>query len=233
MAIHPIPAAIIGHLIFSRWLYQVTLPIIHIQVYPGDLCWCFSLYKEPLRKGFVGKARYQKPKFHLQDKDKIGEFIGLIAGDGGISFYPKKRNYKVRLYLGASQPRLLIRSFSLFSELFGIRPRIYDHSKRKNSYKFYSIEIESKPIFEFIQKFLKWGAGRRCKTISLKHRPECYSSDFLRGFVRGMVESDGWISRGQVGFTSVSQALVSNFCRALELLGYKFSARCNQDKRKK
>lgn len=183
-------------------------------------------------KGFVGKVKYQKPKFHLEDEDKIGEFIGLIAGDGGISFYQKKRNYKIRLYLGASQPQLLIRAVSLFSELFSIRPRIYDHSKRKHSYKFYSIEIESKPIFEFIQNFLKWGVGRRCKTISLKYRPECYSGDFLRGFVRGMVESDGWISHGQVGFTSVSQALVSNFCRALELLGYRFSARCNKDKRK-
>ncbi|MFH1822000.1 MAG: LAGLIDADG family homing endonuclease [Methanobacteriota archaeon] len=175
--------------------------------------------------------KYRKVVFHVENKEKIGEFIGLIAGDGGISFYQKKRNYKIRLYLSASQPRLLVRAVLLFIELFEIYPRVYDHRKRKSSEKFYSVEIESKRVFRFIQEYLKWGLGRRCRTISLKHETEWYLPDFLRGFVRGLVESDGWVSHKQVGFTSVSPALVVNFCQALEILDYGFSVRCNQDKR--
>ena len=179
----------------------------------------------------MGKVKYQKPTFRLKDEEKIGEFIGLIAGDGGFSFYERKRDHKIRLYIGTQQPPLLIKAISLFAELFNLYPRVYDHSKRKYSHRFYSIEIESKPIFKFIQKFLKWGTGRRCRTISLKYQPERYSRAFLLGFVRGLVESDGWVSHSQVGFTSVSRALVSNFCQALKLLGYGFSVRCNKDKR--
>lgn len=188
--------------------------------------------KAPPPKASAGRMKYQKPAFHLKDEEKIGEFIGLMAGDGGFSFYEKKRNYKIRLYIGVHQPALLIRAISLFADLFNLHPRVYDHTKRKRQHKFYSIEIESKPVFKFIQKFLKWGAGRRCKSISLNHQPEQHSRAFLRGFARGLVESDGWISHAQVGFTSVSQALISDFCQTLGFLGYGFSVRCNQDKRK-
>ena len=143
-----------------------------------------------------------------------------------------KRNEIIRFACTFTlQPSLLTRAVSLFSELFEILPRVYDHRKRKFKYKFYSVEIESKSIFQFIQKYLRWGIGRRCRTISLKHDPERYSRSFLYGFVRGLIESDGRISHGQVGFTSVSPALVKNFQQALELLGYRFSVRCNQDKR--
>lgn len=150
----------------------------------------------------------------------MGEFIGIVAEDGGQSYYAKKGVYKVRIYLSSNQRSLLRHTIALFRTLFSIIPRVYNHQRRRRPYNIVSIEIESKRIYEIIEEYLVWGkAIRRSKTINL-NMEKSYSSDFLCGFVKGLIESDGWIYHNQVGLKSISKLLAINFYEILPKLGF-------------
>lgn len=164
--------------------------------------------------------KYRKVIVNLNDQIALGEFIGIIAGDGGQSYYSKKGVYKVRIYLSSNQRSLLRHVIGLFQVLFSITPRVYNHQYRNRPYNMVSIEIESKKIYETITEYLAWSkVKRRSKTINLKI-PESYSTDFLCGFAKGLIESDGWVQHNQIGLKSVSKSLAVNFYNILRKLGF-------------
>ncbi len=163
---------------------------------------------------------YRKVIVNLNDQMALGEFIGIIAGDGGQSHYNKKGAYKVRIYLSSNQSFLLRHVIGLFQTLFSITPRVYNHQYRNRPYNMVSIEIESKKIYETITEYLTWSTlERRSKTINL-NTPELYSTDFLCGFAKGLIESDGWVYSNQVGLKSTSKSLAVNFYNILRKLGF-------------
>ncbi len=163
--------------------------------------------------------KYRKVVLNLDDQMALGEFIGLIAGDGGQSYYAKKSVYKVRLYLSSNQHSLVRHIISLFQTLFSITPRVYNHQYRSRPYNMISIEIESKKIYEMIMEYLSWDkTKRRSKTIHLNNL-ESYATDFLCGFARGLIESDGWVSHNQIGFKSTSKLLAVNFYTIIRKVG--------------
>lgn len=162
--------------------------------------------------------RYRKVIMNLNDEMALGEFIGIIAGDGGQSYYAKKGVYKVRIYLSSNQHSLLKHIIGLFQALFSITPRVYNHQHRNRPYNMMSIEIESKKIYETITEYLSWSiVKRRSKTINLK-LPESYSTDFICGFAKGLIESDGWVYHNQIGFKSISKSLAITFYNILQKL---------------
>jgi hypothetical protein len=164
--------------------------------------------------------KYRKVRLNLDDQMALGEFIGLIAGDGGQSYYSKKGTYKVRLYLSSNQLSLLRHIMRLFRRLFSITPRVYNHQYRSRPYNMISVEVESKRIYEIITEHLSWNkAKRRSGTIHLNNR-ESYSRDFLCGFARGLIESDGWVLHNQIGLKSTSKLLAVNFYTIIREVGF-------------
>lgn len=175
--------------------------------------------------------RYRKVILNLNDQMALGEFIGIIAGDGGQSYYSKKGVYKVRIYLSSNQHLLLRYIIGLFKELFSITPRVYNHQYRKRPYNMVSIEIESKKIYEIITKYLSWSiVKRRSKTIHL-NMPDSYPTNFLCGFAKGLIESDGWVLNNQIGLKSISKSLAVNFYNILRKLGFNPNFAKREDRR--
>lgn len=175
---------------------------------------------------------YRNVVKNLTDQESLGEFIGLVAGDGGLHHGVRKGNYKVRIYLGIHQNRLKDKVFCLFRQLFGVIPRIYDEREWKHASNVISVEIESKVIFELIRDYLVWSPhGRRCHTVGLRPNPTKLSMRFIKGFVRGLIESDGWILETQVGSTSASEKLAKDFVYGVRRLGYRCSFSQFRDRR--
>ncbi len=175
--------------------------------------------------------RYRKVILNLNDQMALGEFIGIIAGDGGQSHYNKKGAYKVRIYLSSNQSFLLRHVIELFQTLFSITPRVYNHQYRNRPYNMISIEVESKKIYETITEYLTWSTvKRRSKTVNLK-MPELHSIDFLCGFAKGLIESDGWVKHNQIGLKSISKSLALNFYNILRKLGFNPNFAKREDRR--
>lgn len=94
-----------------------------------------------------------------------------------------------------------------------------------------SIEIESKKIYKIIKEYLCWDVSqRRSKTIALK-TSKSFRYDFLCGFAKGLIESDGWILNNQIGLKSTSRSLAQNFYDIIRNLSFKPKIVKREDRR--
>lgn len=154
---------------------------------------------------------------------KIGEFVGLFAGDGSYFFDKEKYLYRVRIYLNKNERNVLQYYTKLLEKLFGKPPNVF-------YYKSIAIlDFRSKVIVNLLKSYLKW---RRNKTytIGLKDYNKL-SIQFLKGFAKGLIDSDGYVRCGQkeIYFGSTSPALNKNFVDTLKLLDIKY--KCYVQKR--
>lgn len=171
------------------------------------------------------KGRYVKPVTLISgDEELIGEFIGLFAGDG--SFY-KMPNYKynIRLHFNSTEANYvdnLIRNVLI--KLFGKKPMMFKQENRIN------LCYYSKNIYEFVKDYLCWDLNEP-KTYSVRLKKEDYSSAFMVGFIRGSLDSDGYLSSKKVSFATVSPGLKESIIRCLDSLDLSYSVRLYKEKR--
>lgn len=167
------------------------------------------------------QVRKFKPKqqkdfiVNLQDKE-IGELIGAFAGDG--NYHYEKYNYRVRYCLSlitdkdyANYLRDLLRKFNL-------NPYIITR-KKDNSI---NLTIKSKAYINFIQKFLIWEKDKTF-TIRLKNELNEYSEEFLQGFARGLMDTDGFLNEGNAACGCISQQLMNNLADIFKKFDIDFS----------
>ncbi len=158
------------------------------------------------------------------DEDKIGEFMGLFAGDG--SFYKTDAYcYGVRLHFNLSE-RDFVNSLieEVLIPLFGKRPMISVRENRLN------LCYYSKNIYTLIDKYLTWDKNSR-KTYSVQLREKNHSKKFRIGFLRGSIDSDGYISSKRICFSTVSNGLAEDTSFYLKEMNLIHSVRLYHEKR--
>ena len=55
------------------------------------------------------------------------------------------------------------------------------------------LKLFSRDLANFILHYLVWNSKKQ-STARLRHAPNTYSSDFLRGFVRGLIDTNGYVN---------------------------------------
>ncbi len=168
---------------------------------------------------YVRKIRGRKIKpvvIDTSDEEKIGEFIGVFAGDGSY-FYDKKRFKHVICISFNRKERFIAEYYANVIEKIAKKPYIY---YRKNVVV---VRVVSKEIISFIKNFLEWN-GKKAHTVSLKKNVNKLSTKFLIGFLRGLIDSDGYVRKGrkEIYFGSVSEKLIHNFTKILDLFHFKY-----------
>jgi len=157
-------------------------------------------------------------KVNEADDEKIGEFLGMFAGDG--HYFRDKVNHKyiIRLSIGISESEIKDYYSNIITFVFGKSPRIYEQKS------VYIIEISSKEVVNFIKKYLKWIDGFKTQTIKLIGDIDNYSIGFIKGFLRGLIDSDGYVrkERQEIYFGTVSKCLLENFTSGLKKFNFKF-----------
>ena len=92
-------------------------------------------------------------------------------------------------------------------------------SRLYHSGTFKVLEIKSKVFIEFIKDYLFWETN---KTFSVRLRKEDFLQKrlFAKGFIRGLVDSDGYVRRGrkEIYFGSTSKNLFGNFLFGLGMI---------------
>ncbi len=174
--------------------------------------------------GLIGAGKptiyYQVRKFKPRIKKdfivnlndfQIGELIGAFAGDG--NYYHRKYDYKINK---SSHYKIRYRLSSLTDihyanylirllKKLGLNPYII---KKKNG-NCIELTVNSKSYIEFIQKFLIWEKDKTY-SIRLKENLESYSNDFLRGFARGLMDTDGFLNPANSVCVCISERLIDN-----------------------
>lgn len=167
------------------------------------------------------------------NSEKIGELIGAFAGDG--SYYPSihKRicHHKIRYSLSfkkdkpyAEYLRTLLRQLNLNPFLI-----ISSHNIEPDSIE---ILVNSRTYMEFIKKFLFW-EGKKTYSVCLRSPLGEYNEDFLIGFARGLMDTDGFVELYNVSCGCVSKELIGNLTDIFNKLGisYKVSKRIKEGRR--
>jgi hypothetical protein len=188
-----------------------------------------SLPKSTVQYWYKNYSNYVHPQEIIIDfgnKEGIGEFIGIFAGDGN---YTKDSYYKhqIRIYINANDVRYVNYLRGLFSKLFGKKPWIYTDVTNNVTV----VRFVSKELIGFIYRYLLW-EHTKTKTVRLVGGFE-EDKRFSTGFLRGLIDTDGYIDvRSRVAkFATISNSLADNIETALALLGIRFRRYCCIDKR--
>lgn len=176
------------------------------------------------------QVRKFKPKMHkdfnvgeLTDFE-IGELMGAFAGDG--SFYHKKYDsiknndsrYRTRYHLSLVTDINYLNYLSDLLKKMNLNP-IISHREEDNSIV---LNINSKDFYKLIREYLTWEEDKTF-TIRLLKPIQIYSEDFLRGFARGLMDTDGFLNEGNAGCACISEELINNLAGVYKLYNFDIS----------
>ncbi len=175
----------------------------------------FSISKSTIyynvRKRFG--LKHQTSRFNLSNKELLGEFLGLFAGDGNFEF-DAAYHYRVTIFLSPKERKILNRTVHIISQLFGKKPWVW-YNKRGNCYY---VRVYGKRIFLLLKKFLSWGKN---KTLTISFNDNVFRDRrLMKGIIRGLINSDGNIyeARLRISFGSISKTMIEQSESMLTIL---------------
>jgi replicative DNA helicase Mcm len=141
-------------------------------------------------------------------------FAGLMAGNGDV--YRRANAASIRLH--GSDETFLRRIQRLVFDLFGIEARIIRSERRIPCLRFASIAVA-----DILEK-LGVPAGEKSHRIDMPPLLSSSGAKNVRAFLRGLYDTDGWVSRPAngsccIGLTTTSRALAEKVLLALEWWG--------------
>lgn len=157
------------------------------------------------------------------NNEKTAYFSGLLMGDGSI--YLTKNQARIRFYNSSNQ--LLERFDSLAKELFGIETeKIYEKGKVPGR------RINSLAVFSLLKEF---GLSENKRKNKISHFVSESSNRILASFLRGLYDTDGYVSKSEkasthIGFSTISKELAKTL--QLSLLKFGIQSKLRERKRK-
>lgn len=171
----------------------------------------------------VGQKQKEKAPEIPADPEFKGELCGIFAGDGN---YRKTANsqYKTRFTLNSEQDYWkILRDY--IEERTGRAPHIH---KRKNA-NTVDLLFGFKCFVELYRDHLSWGDDKTA-TIRLKNR-KSMPEKFQKGFLRGLLDTDGSLRNKRFFFTTISSNLANDTKYLLKRQGFEPSLNRYVDKR--
>ena len=171
-------------------------------------------------KKIKGK-RYQKAKIKQIGYSKIeGEIVGIFAGDGSQHLDKDRGSYAVSVYFGNRNIDYAIYVQRIFEEHF--RKEI---PLRKATDHAIKLDTKSKDIFLYFHNYLDFEPKVKHCTVKLKKMD--LPPEFLIGFIKGFLDTDGWISKAKdrieprIGFSTTSKELAKQIKEIMVLFNVK------------
>ncbi len=142
--------------------------------------------------------------------EETGEICGIFAGDGSLD----KRKPFVRIYLSLDEKDYAYYIARLLAKLIGRPIKI-----RRDKKNVFIVYVLSEELVNLIKKHLTWNdnKGRTIRLRNLKHK-----APFIKGFLKGLLDTDGCTNQGSVEFSTVSKKLVYQISQSLKSLGFEF-----------
>lgn len=167
---------------------------------------------------YMKKIRGKKTKDVVlnEDKEKIGEFVGIFSGDGSFFFDKKRGNYNINIYTWDKEEKYANYIKKLISDIF-----VNSTVRNYEGNSVICTRIQRKFAYLLLKQYLNWIKGEKTYTVNLKEDINDFDKQFLRGFVRGLIDTDGSVDTyGRIEFSSCSKNLCANMKKSLEILGF-------------
>ena len=135
----------------------------------------------------------------FSNQEAVGEIIGLFAADGNCCHC--KQSYKVRFFLSTKEEIYGVKIIKLLNNFCNRKPYLY---KINNMLV---IGYTSKRLYFFIQEYLTW-TGIKTNTVRLTNLD--HNKAFLKGFIRGYFDGDGFSDkdRRRISIVGVSYEMM-------------------------
>ncbi|MDO8563467.1 MAG: LAGLIDADG family homing endonuclease [Nanoarchaeota archaeon] len=169
--------------------------------------------------------KYKPIKINFNDDELIGEIIGLFAGDGYYLNNEKRSDYRIKIYFNSKEDKLIEYYRTSFYKLTTKFPGVV-HSR---SVKI--MQMSGKSICNFVLGYLSFGK-RKTATVSLKNKSYYKNKDFMKGFLRGLVDSDGYVRKGrkEIYYGSISKMLFKDFLKGLDIFNFRYKTYLQKSK---
>jgi len=129
--------------------------------------------------------------FGFSSDENIGEFIGVFVGDGCYS-RSKYYHHNVSFFFSGDETQY-VDSFSDFLlKNLDKRPQRYISPSGPNKIV---LRYSSKRLIDFIWNYVSWGGDRKSRSVSLRGNVSSYSREFRIGFIRGLLDTDGYAGK--------------------------------------
>ncbi|MBI2508279.1 hypothetical protein HYV89_04990 [Candidatus Woesearchaeota archaeon] len=154
--------------------------------------------------------QFKKMEITLKDF-QLGELIGSFVGDGNFYYdrNGRSRRYVIRYYLSYEDDRPYSRYLVKLLKNMNLNTRVLC---RKNQGRLSSIEIRiySKEFYNLLREYITW-EGIKTYSVRLLRGINDYSEDFLKGFIRGLMDTDGFVENYNLSLGVTSKPLILNF----------------------
>lgn len=175
--------------------------------------------------------QWRKLIVSLPDK-KIGELMGAFAGDGSYyhaGYLKGNCHHNIRYSLCISRDMEYAMYLMDLLKKLNLNPFLYKKLKENAM----DISLNSKEYISFIHEFLEWD-DVRSHSIRLKFSVKNYNPDFIKGFARGLMDTDGFVEVSNVSCGSTSERLIKNLAEIFDKfrLRYKISVKIREPLRK-
>lgn len=162
------------------------------------------------------KGKTIKPiSLNFNSLDEMGEILGIFAGDGHFQL-DKNYTYTIRIYLGFDEMEYANDLVGLFSKCFGKKPMM------RREHSVIILTYTSKDIYKFLKEYLQWGSN---KTYSIRLKNLNHDKNFLLGFIRGLIDTDGGVykPKHRVQYGTISLLLARQVSEILDGLNLKYN----------
>lgn len=156
--------------------------------------------------------QWRKMEINISEFE-IGELVGAFAGDG--NYYHKdyesgiKGNkdcrYRIRYFLSLISDQDYADYLTNLLKNLNLNPGRCIREKDNTI----CVDVSSKSFSELIKRYLTWEEDKTL-TIRLKNDLNFYSEDFLKGFARGLMDTDGSINESNAACACISKRLIDN-----------------------
>ncbi len=173
------------------------------------------------------KPKQRKDFLVNLDDFRIGELIGAFAGDGSHTYLlndkkdiSRGKQHRIRYHLSLKTDV----PYAHYLRSLLIKMNLNPHLFIRNDNNVIDVAISSKDLINFIKRYLTW-EGDKTFSVRLKDKIEQYSDEFLRGFARGLMDTDGFLNSGNAICACISKDLINNLADIFTKYGLEITRR--------
>ena len=156
--------------------------------------------------------------------EEIGELIGVFVGDGGYSI-DKYGHYHISFYFSADEVPYTESISNFLSKRLGKAPNRYICPSCPSKI---ILRYSSKLLIGFIKSYISWNGAKKSKSVSLQGTIGSYPDSFCIGFIRGLLDTDGYAGKyRRVTLSTASPYLNSQTKEILDRFGIRYTQYIN------
>jgi hypothetical protein len=140
------------------------------------------------------KLRERELQVENLSNKELGWLIGCYAGDGSRNLRKKNYSYEVKFALNEKEYPIVDFVERLLSKC-GV------NSWRCVNEKRVYVKCKNKKLYYFVEKYLRWEGTKKSTSVRLADLSS-YSSDFVFGFLCGLIDADGGTKRLYISTSS-------------------------------